>query len=100
MSTVARLFVPEPPSWGLRGDVYLWQEMRTYCEDVAMPTDPDELEQLLEDAFERLTGCTAHGDDSIYVERFSHGGMSSGMVHPPWWQETGFPLLLGRQGKV
>jgi molybdenum cofactor cytidylyltransferase len=34
--------------------------------------------------------------DSFYVERYGHGGMSSGLVSPEFWRDTAVPLLLAR----
>ena len=34
-------------------------------------------------------------DEFITVERFAHGGMTSGAVHFEWWRTRGIPLLNG-----
>lgn len=94
--TIASLFEDEPWQWGLRGDPYLWREMRAHFEAVPLPAEPDELTRMLTEIFESLTGHSPQSDHPVRVERFCHGGMSSGMVSPPWWMAQGFPLLRSR----
>lgn len=36
--------------------------------------------------------------DSVYCERFPHGGMSSGQVHLGTWRERLLPMLANRVG--
>jgi hypothetical protein len=95
-STVAVLFQLEPQRWGYRGDPYLWREMRQQLEGVACPATPDSLTSIIEEAFEDLTGFPLSHADPIYVEKYSHGGMSSGYVYPKFWRETVIPLLRSR----
>jgi hypothetical protein len=93
---VAALFQDEPRRWGLRGDPYLWREMRRHLEGVECPATSEGLASLIEGAFEELTGFPLSHADPIYVEKYSHGGMSSGYVQPKFWRETAMPLLQGR----
>jgi hypothetical protein len=93
---VATLFRDEPQRWGLRGDPYLWREMRRHLEGVACPATPEGLISVIEEAFEKLTGFPLSHADPIYVEKYSHGGMSSGYVNPKFWRETAVPLLQSR----
>jgi molybdenum cofactor cytidylyltransferase len=51
---------------------------------------------IIEEAFEALTGHTLSHPDPFYVERYNHGGMSSGCVCPKFWRDTAVPLLLAR----
>ena len=94
-SSVAALFQDEPHRWGLRGDPYLWREMRRHLEGVASPATSEGVISVIEKAFEELTGFPLSHADPIYVERYSHGGMSSGYVNPKFWRETAVPLLQG-----
>lgn len=96
MTTVATLFEEPPGQWGLRGDPYLWRDMQEHFEGVPLPADAEELAQLLVQAFESLTGQPLASDAYFRVERYSHGGMSSGMVSPSWWKERGLPCLQER----
>ena len=94
--TVAALFQPEPTSWGLRGDPYLWREMKERLASVPWPRTAEEVAATVAAEFERLTGHPISHPEMIYVERHSHGGMSSGMVWPEFWRDTAIPLLQRR----
>ena len=94
--SLAALFQEEPWRWGFRGDPWLWREMRSRFEQVDCPATPDGLAALVEEAFAELTGFPISHPDPVYVERYSHGGMSSGHVAPAWWRETALPLLRSR----
>lgn len=42
------------------------------------------------------TVLSAPGAPHVFVERFAHGGMTSGHVALDWWRSKGLPLLLRR----
>ncbi|MCB9187276.1 MAG: hypothetical protein H6601_11120 [Flavobacteriales bacterium] len=90
------LFEPEPDTWGLRGDPYLWQEIRLCILDVEGVNDLKEFEDLLDDSFQKITGEKAELNKDIHVPSLEHGGMSSGHVSGSFWLEIGFPLLIKR----
>ena len=94
---VADLFLREPRQWGLRGDPWLWRAMRDRLEDVPLPADRNGLQRLLEDAFRQEVGQDiATADDRVFIDRFAHGGMTSGTIDVTWWRTTGLPVLLNR----
>lgn len=45
------LFEIEPMNWGLRGDPYLWKEMKEYVASTCLPKSKRELEFLVRNAF-------------------------------------------------
>lgn len=94
--TIAGLFKEEPFRWGLRGDPYLWREMRVQFNETPLPASTRELAALIEEAFTSLTGHPLSETEAFHIERFSHGGMSSGMVSPKFWRESAIPLLQER----
>jgi hypothetical protein len=94
--TIARLFQESPTRWGLRGDPYLWQDMRATLSSYVYPSTEAQLTVLLEQTYQQLTGAPLSNRDPVFVERYSHGGMSSGYVSPAFWAETAIPLLLAR----
>jgi hypothetical protein len=96
IKTIADLFQETPKQWGLRGDPYLWQEMQNYFAQTPLPHSGEQLEQLLTQAFETLTGQPITSEKFIAVDRFPRGGMSGGMVSPAFWRETAVPLLCER----
>lgn len=96
MRSVGDLFQVEPEQWGLRGDRYLWRDLRERLASVELPSTTSELQRLLENAFwdatsESLTFC-----GEFKIERFAHGGMSSGYISGDFWRQKGFPLILER----
>jgi hypothetical protein len=96
LTDLAQLFTPEPSQWGLRGDPYLWRELRETLAGQAWPATADELEALLVTSIEAQIGAPLAGEAPIFVQRFSHGGMSSGLVDPRFWRATALPLLRAR----
>ncbi|GAA1853745.1 macro domain-containing protein [Asanoa iriomotensis] len=95
--TVGSLFEREPVQFGLRGDAYLWRELRARFADTPLPDDWFGLRKLLTDAIEQVVGEPLTGDAAVYVPRFDPGhGMSAGAVQLPWWARTGLPILLDR----
>lgn len=96
-TTVAHLFLREPAQWGLRGDPWLWRAMRDRLEDVPLPGNFTALTFLLEQAFADEIGVKPYEKtEPVFVERFAHGGMSSGNVEPTWWRKTAIPILVDR----
>ena len=94
---MADLFDQPPGQWGLRGDPFLWEEMAQALAETDLPHSPAELIVLLESTFAQLVGEPLDpSKHSVFVERYSHGGMSSGCVSPAFWHESGFPLLQAR----
>jgi hypothetical protein len=98
---VAVLFDPEPATWGLRGDPYLWRALREHLADAPLPRSADELTGLLRAAFRELTGIdiAAEAAATAYQQQYAHGGMSSGMISLDTWRDTLFPLLAERWGQ-
>ncbi len=97
--TLAALFEPEPEGWGLRGDPYVWQEMRSRLADLDPPSTATELIALLHDSFEQVVGLglgAKNAPASVHRPEFAHGGMSSGMVSLDAWRQALMPLLEGR----
>lgn len=93
--TLALIFQKEPAQWGLRGDPQLWREMAARLGSQPFPDTEKDLKALLEQTFQQITEKSIEENErSIFIERYGHGGMSSGQVAPQFWRETGFPLLL------
>lgn len=61
-----------------------------------MPETADELVALIEATFESLTGHTISESEIFFIERFSHGGMSSGYVSPEFWMDKIIPMMRER----
>lgn len=94
---IADLFRDKPRSWWLRGDPYLWEEMLLHFEREPMPSSEGDLLEKLDEAFLLITGHSLTNTDGlVFVEKLSHGGMSSGQIDPEFWRNTIFPLLVDR----
>jgi hypothetical protein len=80
--------------WGLRGDPYLWDELERSMATITPPSTADDLEQLLNEQFKRLTGKSAQRGRHIFVAKYDTGGMSSGTVSSDFWLDEGFPQII------
>jgi hypothetical protein len=94
--TIAAFFEERPYQWGLRGDPHLWDEMSEHFANTPIPDTVDELVRLIEAAFESLTEHPISEETNFYIERFSHGGMSSGVVSPEFWRNKAIPMMRER----
>lgn len=93
---IGDLFEVEPEQYGLRGDTYLWVEMREHFSQVTLPQTTSELEEQMAQAFLLLTGHSISSSKSFRVERFAHGGISSGFVSPGFWRGRAMALIKKR----
>ena len=94
--TIAELFHPEPEQWGLRGDPYLWREMKNAFADTPMPESGEEFRVKFESAFLDFVGVPLDDREHHYVERYSHGGMSSGQICFDFWSKHATSILTLR----
>lgn len=94
---MADLFDPEPGTWGLRGDPYLWRALRDHLSEVDIPESAEGVVRLLSAAFAELAGLDlVSGTASAYRAQYAHGGMSSGMISLDAWREQLMPILVER----
>jgi len=96
---VSEIFEEEPIQWGLRGDPFLWRELKEKMIRVEMPASPEELQALIEREYEKSTGQSISNMKNIGAERFKSHGMSSGGVCPEFWVTRGIPLLISRHAQ-
>jgi hypothetical protein len=75
--TLARLFQDEPTQWGLRGDPYLWRDMKATLGNSMYPSTEEQFTTLLEQTYQHLTGIPLSNPDPIFVERYSSGGQDA-----------------------
>ncbi|PKH03102.1 hypothetical protein CXF72_07910 [Psychromonas sp. MB-3u-54] len=95
-SVVSDLFDPAPKQWGLRGDLFLWLEMRQALCHVPVPENPSDLAGIIKSAFHALTGKSLENKEFFYVSRFARGGMSGGGIAPSFWIDELIPMLEKR----
>ncbi|MEY9926704.1 hypothetical protein ABH926_001326 [Catenulispora sp. GP43] len=98
VGTIGDLFDPEPATWGLRGDPYLWRSMRTMLAKRVLPSSEKDLVEILRSAFRWLAGNDLQDQttDRIYREELARGGMTSGQVDLEIWRNVLVPLLVER----
>lgn len=94
------IFEKRPRQWGSRGDPYLWDEMQGICIGDSIDIDAYEIAEFVADYFQKVTGKPLTIDAKAYVERFAHGGMSSGFVCGRFWIAKGIPLLIDNLRRV
>ena len=95
-AVISDLFDPAPTQWGLRGDRFLWMEMRrTFCH-TEIPAQPEDLANVISAAFKVLTGADLEKDATVQVKRFARGGMSGGMLSGEFWSDKFIPLIVQR----
>lgn len=97
---LAQLFQEKPAQWGMRGDPHLWKDMAERLGNLAYPDTEAELKALLEATYEQLVGVPVSRTEPIFIERYSHGGMSSGYIFPEFWSKKGIPLLCARYREI
>lgn len=87
----------------MRGDPYLWEEMRVYFEAVPLPETAVSLHARIKDAFTSLTGHpfpTETDHTPIRIDRLAHGGMSSGFISPDFWRDKAMAELTKRYNET
>ncbi|MCW8091334.1 hypothetical protein [Alteromonas sp. ASW11-130] len=87
----ADLFAVPPRTWGARGEPFLWEDIRLHAINNKIPL-PDCIEFLgeqLNTLFEDFTGHSPKEHEWFYVDKYAHGGMSSGHIDPAGWREGG-----------
>ena len=93
---VSAIFEEKPERWGLRGDPYLWEELKKEFTTVPVTISLEDFEKELKAAFERLTGTPLTKDCHLFLSQYAHGGMSGGQISGEFWVESALPLLIER----
>ena len=88
------IFEEEPRQWGLRGDPFLWAELREECAGKELPFDEDTIVEMVCRKFESVSGVPLTYDASPYVAKYAHGGMSSGRLSGLFWIGRGMAKIL------
>ena len=83
----------EARAHGLRGDPFLWNELREHFATTGLPATIQDFTIQVVSMFEELTDHSLFEEAPIAVERFNSGGMSSGHIDANWWKCTGIPIL-------
>jgi molybdenum cofactor cytidylyltransferase len=76
---IFKLFAEKPLTWGLRGDPYLWEAMKSCSQHLPLPVSANAMEDLLKACFCRLVGEALQPGSKTYQASFDHGGLSGGL---------------------
>ncbi len=96
-TTFGDLFWPKPVQWGLRGDRYLWFELQAWFRKQPPPARSADVRDAITSKITDLIGHSLdEGLESVYVDRYDQGGMSSGHVDPEFWINKAIPLIESR----
>ena len=93
---LSELFNEALAQWNLRGDPHLWQEMKETIDNHGYPDTEEECSALIAQIFQELTGTSLAQHEPVFIQKYSHGGMSSGYISPTFWAEQMLPFLLRR----
>ena len=94
------IFENKPEQWGLRGDPYLWDEMKdAFCGEPLDISERD-LAGKICNYYEKAVGEPLKYGSNVFVERFAHGGMISGHVSGEFWICRGIPILIDNFRRV
>ena len=90
-----QLFQYEPDTWGYRGDPYLWEDMRllAFSKALLVPSDEIGVRQEVTMLFNELTGHDLNNSEPFVIDRYAHGGQSSGYIGTNFWREKAIPFL-------
>lgn len=91
--TLGHLMSKKPASWGLRGDPFLWEDIKNSYKDQIL--DYYYLEMEIENIYFNLTEHT-FDDGDFFFEKYSHGGLSSGMVSSDFWRNKFISIIRDR----
>lgn len=97
---IATIFEEEPIQWGLRGDPFLWRELKERLKNIDMPETSELLQNLIEKEYEVATGYPITHKENFCIDRFRSHGMSSGGISPKFWIKSAIPLLLARYAQL
>jgi hypothetical protein len=90
------IFDEAPSMWGLRGDPYLWNELKEDVRQRPVFKTADEFLLYLKATIEDIIGEPLLKGRYPYVERFNSGGMYGGRIDSDFWLNTIMPLLEHR----
>jgi hypothetical protein len=98
--TVSKIFEQKPERWGLRGDPFLWDELQQVFTTIPLPCSKTCFIHHFEKFFQELTNHSFKSESDNWVEKYDHGGMSSGGISVQFWRENALPVLISRLEKL
>jgi hypothetical protein len=96
LGTFEALFTPAPDRWGYRGDQFLWIDLTAGLAKQRLPDSVSDLLKMIGKNFRELTGQKLLNEGELTSDRYSYGGMSSGMVDMSYWRGPLWRELVSR----
>ena len=96
LGTFEALLTPAPERWGLRGDPFLWEELRASLGRQELPDSVSALLKTISARFRELTAHKLLNEGQLFIKRYSHGGMSSGYIDMGYWRGPLWRELVSR----
>ncbi|MBQ8198996.1 MAG: hypothetical protein IJZ76_06185 [Lachnospiraceae bacterium] len=93
---VSAIFEEEPKQWGLRGDPYLWEDLKKEFSTVPITISLEDFVKEFKEVFEKYTGNPLTSDCHIFLSEYANSGMSSGQICGEFWMDKALPLLVER----
>ena len=94
---LSELFAEKPRHFGLRGDQFFWADLESMFAFVEAGTlNEEEFIDGIYRLHRKVTGKELLVDQDVKVDKYAHGGMSSGKVSGVWWIKEGIPTLVER----
>jgi hypothetical protein len=100
LGTFEALFTPTPERWGLRGDQFLWIDLAGGLAKQPLPNSVSVLLKMIGKKFRELTGRKLLNEGEFTIDRYSYGGISSGMVDMSYWRGPLWRELVSRFRRI
>jgi len=98
MEITENIFIDEPKKWGLRGDPFLWLELKDKLDGESFESLYD-FKKTLTNEFKLIIQQGTLNDTREIVRmgnKYPRNGMSGGLVSLDWWKEEGLPYLFNK----
>ena len=92
--SVSIIFDKRPTQWGLRGEPFLWDDLEILFSKCDLPISRERFEDILDNFLTDLLKEAKYKRGVIYIERYAHGGMSSGCINLIDWENERRPQIL------
>lgn len=98
MEKIEYIFKNKPGQWGLRGDPYMWEELKNSFSGFNKNLNQTEFDEELENRFNRIIEQKGNRaiKEVVWFESFPQFGMSGGVISLKWWREIGLPLIKNK----
>lgn len=94
------IFEQTPAQWSLRGDPFLWEDLKNDLDAAALPRSAKAFYNYIHNSFRKYTNSDLVRGKIIHVRKYEAGGMSSGQIDSSYWIDTVIPHLLRHFGNI